>query len=49
MLIALIPAVTVLPALVSLALVGAVCVFVVAYEAISHREHRAHIRHPELA
>jgi low temperature requirement protein LtrA len=49
MLIALIPAVTVLPALLSLALVGAVCVFVVAYEAISHREHRAQIRHPELA
>ena len=49
MLLALIPAVTALPALVSLALVGAVCVFVVAYEAISHREHRAQIRHPELA
>jgi low temperature requirement protein LtrA len=49
MLIALIPAATVLPALISLALVGAVCVFVVAYEAISHREHRAHVRHPELA
>jgi low temperature requirement protein LtrA len=49
MLIALIPAVTFLPALASLALVGAVCVFVVAYEAISHREHRTQIRHPELA
>jgi low temperature requirement protein LtrA len=48
-LLALIPAVTRLPALASLALVGAVCVFVVAYEAISHREHRAQIRHPELA
>jgi low temperature requirement protein LtrA len=49
MLLALIPAATVLPALVSLALVAAVCVFVVAYEVISHREHRAHVRHPELA
>ena len=48
-LIALIPVVTELPALASLALVAAVCVFVVAYEAIRHREHRAQIRHPELA
>jgi low temperature requirement protein LtrA len=48
-LIALIPVVTELPALASLALVGAVCVFVIAYEAIRHREHRAQVRHPELA
>ena len=48
-LIALIPVVHELPALASLALVGAVCVFVIAYEAIRHREHRAQVRHPELA
>jgi low temperature requirement protein LtrA len=48
-LLAFIPLVTELPALASLALVGAVCVFVVAYEAIRHREHRAQVRHPELA
>jgi low temperature requirement protein LtrA len=48
-LLALIPAVTRLPALASLTIVAGVCVFVVAYEAISHREHRAQIRHPELA
>ena len=48
-LIALIPVVTELPALASLALVGAVCVFVIADEAIRHREHRAQVRHPELA
>jgi low temperature requirement protein LtrA len=47
-LLALIPAVTELPALASLALVAAVCVFVVTYEAIKHREHRAQVRHPEL-
>jgi low temperature requirement protein LtrA len=46
---ALLPAATRLPALASLALVGAVCVFVVAYEALRHREHRAQVRHPELA
>jgi low temperature requirement protein LtrA len=45
---ALIPAATALPALASLGLVTAVCVFVVAYEAIRHREHRAQVRHPEL-
>jgi low temperature requirement protein LtrA len=48
-LVALIPVATELPALASLAFVAAVCVFVVAYEAIRHREHRAQIRHPELA
>ena len=47
-LLALIPAVTELPALASLGLVAAVCVFVVTYEAIKHREHRAQVRHPEL-
>jgi low temperature requirement protein LtrA len=46
---ALIPAATALPALASLGLVAGVCVFVVAYEAIRHREHRAQVRHPELA
>jgi low temperature requirement protein LtrA len=45
---ALLPAVLRLPALASLALVSSVCVFVVGYEAIRHREHRAQIRHPEL-
>jgi low temperature requirement protein LtrA len=40
----LIPAATELPALASLALVGGVCVFVVAYEVIAHREHRAEVR-----
>jgi low temperature requirement protein LtrA len=49
MLLALLPLVRELPAVASLALVGAVCVFVVTYEAIAHREHRAQIRHPELA
>jgi low temperature requirement protein LtrA len=46
---ALIPVATQVPALLSLALVAATCVFVVAYEALRHREHRAQIRHPELA
>jgi low temperature requirement protein LtrA len=45
---ALLPAALELPALASLALVGGVCVFVVAYEALRHREHRAQLRHPEL-
>jgi low temperature requirement protein LtrA len=49
LLLALIPAATALPALASLALAAAVCSFVVAYEAIRHREHRAQVRHPELA
>ena len=49
LLLAFLPAATELPALASLAIVGAVCVFVVAYEAIRHREHRAQLRHPELA
>ena len=48
-LLALIPAALAIPALAALALVSAVCAFVVAYEAIRHREHRLHVRHPELA
>ncbi len=46
---ALIPAAMAVPALAALALVSAVCSFVVAYEAIAHREHRVILRHPELA
>ena len=46
---ALIPAAVELPALASLGLLAATCAFVVAYEAIRHREHRVTIRHPELA
>jgi low temperature requirement protein LtrA len=38
-----------LPALASLALAAGVCVGVVAFEALRHREARAHVRHPELA
>jgi low temperature requirement protein LtrA len=48
-LLALIPLATAIPALAALALVGAVCSSVVAYEAIAHREHRVAVRHPELA
>jgi low temperature requirement protein LtrA len=48
-LLALIPAAVTIPALVALALVGAVCSLVVAYEALRHREHRVQVRHPELA
>ena len=48
-LLALIPAALVIPALAALALVSTVCAFVVAYEAIRHREHRVVLRHPELA
>ena len=48
-LLALIPAALVIPALAALALVSTVCSFVVAYEAIRHREHRVVLRHPELA
>jgi low temperature requirement protein LtrA len=47
-LLALIPAALVLPALATLALVGATCSGVVAYEAIRHRAGRTRIRHPEL-
>jgi low temperature requirement protein LtrA len=48
-LLALIPLALVVPALAALALVSAVCAFVVAYEAIRHREHRVQVRHPETA
>ncbi len=48
-LLALIPAAVAIPALAALALVSTGCSFVVAYEAIRHREHRVVLRHPELA
>ena len=48
-LLALIPAAIVVPALAALALVTVVCSIVVAYEAIRRRESRARVRHPELA
>jgi len=48
-LIALIPVALVVPAVVTLALVGAVCAAIVAYEAIRWREERIGLRHPELA
>ena len=48
-LLALIPVAVAVPALAALALVSAVCAFVVAYEVLRHREHRLHVRHPELA
>jgi low temperature requirement protein LtrA len=47
-LLALIPVALYVPALAALALVAGVCAFVVAYEAIRHREHRIEVRHPEL-
>ena len=47
-LLALIPAALAIPALAALACVSAVCAFVVAYEAIRHREHRLQVRHPEI-
>jgi low temperature requirement protein LtrA len=49
LLFALIPVALAVPALIALALVSAVCAFVVAYEAIRHREHRVQVRHPETA
>jgi low temperature requirement protein LtrA len=48
-LLALIPAALVIPALAALSLVGAACASVVAYEAIRYRDHRARVRHPDLA
>ena len=45
----LVPVALAVPAYVALALVSATCTFVVAYEAIRHREHRLVVRHPELA
>jgi low temperature requirement protein LtrA len=49
LLLALVPAALAIPSLAALGLVSAVCTLVVAYEAISHREHRAQVRHPDLA
>ena len=48
-LIALLPAVLVIPALAALGLVSAVCSLVVAFEVILHREHRIQVRHPQEA
>jgi low temperature requirement protein LtrA len=48
-LLALIPLAVEIPALVALALVSAVCTFVVAYEVLRHREHRVQVRHPGVA
>jgi low temperature requirement protein LtrA len=48
-LLALIPVAEAIPALAALALVSAVCAFVVAYEAIRYRESRVQVRHPEIA
>jgi low temperature requirement protein LtrA len=48
-LLALIPLAREIPALVSLLLVAAITVLVVAYEALRYRESRTRIRHPELA
>ena len=48
-LLALVPAARAIPALAALALVGAACSLVVAYEAIGHREHRITVRHPDRA
>jgi hypothetical protein len=39
----------VIPGLAALALVGAVCSLVVAYEALRYRSDRIVVRHPELA
>jgi low temperature requirement protein LtrA len=48
-LLALIPAAVAIPALAALALVGAVCSAVVAYEVLRYRDARVRVRHPELA
>jgi low temperature requirement protein LtrA len=48
-LLALSPAAVAIPSLVALALVGAACSLVVAYEALRYREQRVQLRHPELA
>lgn len=48
-LLCLLPVALVVPALASLALVSAVCSFVVAYEALRYRQDRLRVRHPELA
>jgi low temperature requirement protein LtrA len=48
-LLAAIPVAIAIPALASLALVGAVCVLVVAYEAIRYKSDRVRVRHPGTA
>jgi low temperature requirement protein LtrA len=48
-LLATIPAAIEMPALATLAVVGAVSALVVAYEAIHHRAARVQLRHPDLA
>jgi low temperature requirement protein LtrA len=48
-LLALVPVALSTPAVAALALVSLTCAFVVAYEALRHREHRLVVRHPELA
>jgi low temperature requirement protein LtrA len=48
-LLALIPAAIVIPALAALALVSVVPSLVVAYEVLRYRDHRVRVRHPELA
>ncbi len=48
-LLALIPAAVVIPALAALALVSVVCSLVVGYEVLRYREARLQVRHPELA
>jgi low temperature requirement protein LtrA len=48
-LLALIPASLMVPALAALGLVSAVCSLVVAYEAIHRRDARMRLRHPEIA
>ena len=49
LLLLLIPAALVIPALAALALVSAVCSLIVAYEAVRYREDRLRVRHPEPA
>src|SRR5207249_8636367 len=46
-LLAVVPAAVVIPALAALGLVSAVCALVVSYEAIGRREHRVSVRHPD--
>ena len=48
-LLALVPAAVVIPALAALALVSGVCSLVAAYEALRYRADRVRVRHPELA
>ena len=48
-LLVLTPVATTIPALAALTLVTAVCVSVVAYEALRYRPHRLQIRHPDPA